>query len=771
MSNVRWIPALVALVLAACQTEDPPLCSEASKIPAFSDADLDGFGDPSTRVRVCEVALGERVTVAGDCDDTNAEISPTGFETCDGLDNDCADGADDGLPLTTFFVDADEDGFGDPSVSVEACNQPEGTVFDASDCDDTTAAANPIAEEVCDGMDNDCDLLADDDDIKLVRETAPRWYQDRDLDGYGDPDAFQPACLNPNPGKLVDNADDCDDTDIELNPAAVEICDGIDNDCDLLYDDSDPDLDTATQFSWWYDGDEDGAGDPLVTMRACEQPYFWTNNDDDCDDSEPLLAGPGFWTPDNDGDGYGIATMAVGPTCDAGPGYALQAKGVDCDDTLASRNPGNIEICDDIDNDCDNRADDLDVSLDLTTAGNWYEDVDKDGFGTGVATVRCDPLPGQVGPDGDCRDNTAAINPGATEICDAVDNDCDLLLDEADPNLDPASLDTWYPDIDSDGFGDESLAIQACGAPSVLYTDIGGDCDDADALLGEETRWVTDTDGDGFGGGPFVGGMSCVQTGPNTVPTDYGIDCNEADIAINPDAEDVCGDGIDQDCSGADRECPPVSCAELLADAPGTPSGTYELEPIVGTPVQVYCDMVTDGGGWTLVGSSGTGNPLSDVAIGYHNALQDLTPLAAHAGVWDGLRSHVSAMQDLRFTCKKDVTDAAMDVDLSFYDVDWYLDVTADVTDAGTCFLDTPQVVFPARRNNLVGVTKLGSDAYNSGALQGENTCGDVGDFSVDFDDRGLDSNESDGTDWGLDDGAPKCGAKGDGEAWFLFVR
>lgn len=235
-----------------------------------------------------------------------------------------------------------------------------------------------------------------------------------------------------------------------------------------------------------------------------------------------------------------------------------------------------------------------------------------------------------------------------------------------------------------------------------------------------------------------------------------------------------------------------------LADVPGsclqwqragaTANGTYMIQPPgAAAPVSVLCDMTTDGGGWTLVQSTRTAGPL-DQATTYHANLTTLSPMAGVAGaqgVWDGLRTVVADRGDIRFACRGTPGPGAMTVDLSFYDTDWYRDITTG-TDAMSCFqeadgtgMDRPQ---PSRRNNLTGaVLHLGNArnhtvfctaAGGPGCMEGEDSCGDTGDFTVDFDDRAMDSNQSDGTDWGLDDSARKCGMSGltDGE-WFIWVR
>ena len=78
-----------------------------------------------------------------------------------------------------------------------------------------------------------------------------------------------------------------------------------------------------------------------------------------------------------------------------------------------------------------------------------------------------------------------------------------------------------------------------------------------------------------------------------------------------------------------------------------------------------------------------------------------------------------------------------------------------------------------ARQNNLTGESRaLGEDWETAGYLEGEDSCADTDDFTIDFTDRGMDGNQSDGTDWGEDDGILKCGAEGlRSGAWFVFVR
>ena len=212
-----------------CNDSDPAISPSAPELCDGTDNNCDGLVDEGF-----DADLDGFTSCAGDCDDADPAINPSVAEICDGIDNDCDATIDepDAVDASTWYQDADGDGFGDPGVQISDCNQPAGFVTDDRDCNDGDAAINPAATEVCDGADNDCDDAVDEPDAA----DALTWYQDGDGDGFGDANSTTPGCTQP-AGFVADNQD-CDDGNASVNPAALEICNSIDDDCNGSIDEN-----------------------------------------------------------------------------------------------------------------------------------------------------------------------------------------------------------------------------------------------------------------------------------------------------------------------------------------------------------------------------------------------------------------------------------------------------------------------------------------------------------------------------------------------------
>ena len=139
----------------------------------------------------------------------------------DAEDGSALETEDQSVPITfTLMCDLDGDG-------------AEADTTGGPDCDDSLANIGPAMTEMCNGVDDDCDGLEDEDDAS----DAFTWYLDSDGDDYGDRSATTQACEEPD--GYVSNSTDCDDGDEDINPGASEECNFVDDDCDLVVDEDD----------------------------------------------------------------------------------------------------------------------------------------------------------------------------------------------------------------------------------------------------------------------------------------------------------------------------------------------------------------------------------------------------------------------------------------------------------------------------------------------------------------------------------------------------
>ncbi|MEE2751565.1 MAG: MopE-related protein, partial [Myxococcota bacterium] len=414
-------------------------------ITFYQDADGDGFGTSTATTAACAQPSGY-VSSSGDedCDDSDPGISPAAAEVCDAgdVDEDCDGQTDDNDPEgalgpTDWYFDGDLDGFGDPNVSPNSACDPSGTFTadNADDCDDGNDDINPAENELCStpGVDDDCDGTPDEGSAI----DADSWYADLDGDSYGDDDSEVTACADP--GGVVPDGGDCDDSDPAISPGAAETCDAanVDEDCDGQADDSDPEG-ASGGTGWFPDSDGDGQGDESQTnsLIFCDLGPGRSATNDDCDDSDAtvfLSAVELCDGQDNDCDGSLLADEVDGDgdleaicVLDAGgwDGAGSVSSGGDCDDTNASVNTSASEVCNDIDDDCQGGVDD---GVTIT----FYEDADADTFGNpDSSTEDCSVPTGYVADDTDCDDTDSAINSAASEVANELDDDCDDLVDE-----------------------------------------------------------------------------------------------------------------------------------------------------------------------------------------------------------------------------------------------------------------------------------------------------------------------------------------------------
>jgi hypothetical protein len=186
--------------------------------PWFEDKDEDTFGDATSIPVWSCYRISGRTLSQNDCNDQDAKVNRNAAEVCDAKDNDCNGLADYRLSGVNDFEDDDADG--DPDA---ACG--------GGDCNDRDAGASDGAEETCDHIDNDCDGFVDEETTQTI------WYLDEDGDGWGVVVGSALASCDPLEGRSR-HFGDCDDADTASHPGVIDLCDGVDNNCDGSVDEA-----------------------------------------------------------------------------------------------------------------------------------------------------------------------------------------------------------------------------------------------------------------------------------------------------------------------------------------------------------------------------------------------------------------------------------------------------------------------------------------------------------------------------------------------------
>ena len=202
----------------------------------------------------CNLDAGGGMQCGTDCADADGTVHPMQPDLCNGVDDNCNGMIDEGAISGTYYPDCDGDGYGAtgttaitgcmPATAPPSCTSATGGwAMNDTDCDDAHSFVHPTALEVCNGVDDDCNMLFD----------GPG--EDDDGDGYADQ-----GC----------GGTDCDDACATCHPGGgPELCDGHDQNCNAAVDDGvDPSLETR----YYRDADGDGQGDASVSVLGCVTP-------------------------------------------------------------------------------------------------------------------------------------------------------------------------------------------------------------------------------------------------------------------------------------------------------------------------------------------------------------------------------------------------------------------------------------------------------------------------------------------------------------------
>ncbi len=645
-----------------------------------------------------------------DCDDNNPDIYPGQTEDCENnIDDNCNDIVNEGC----VSCDLDGDGYQrlDPT-SNPSCPEPDYPPGKGVDCDDfdsgvhpditmncggeeggttATCSATHVAMHLCDGIDNDCDGLVDEGCLPT--------NCDRDQDGYqntsagctpdagaedcddDDPNVYpgapdicgdgvlqncntDTACVNDNDGDGFDSSVDCDDSNAgaAVHPGATEVCNGVDDDCDGLVDEGNPDALGTKMVDVYCNDDNDGdcgvTPGPGRCVCAKEKPNSARDGTNrvmcNGEDMDAVASPRCFFAPppgpeecdaaDHDCDGRNDAPngdnlleVMMGYPCGTDVGQCVAGLVVGCDYTHTDLNTLNIHYL------CDSDF----VGPEFTERCNGFDDtcsgsvplneVDQDNDGY----IACSSCAGEAFPGGsgivgcnDCAPTTPNINPGQMEICNTWDDDCD-------PST-PDGIDVCMGTT-PDCCGTLGLCVNlmtstshcgGCGVP--CNAQIANLCTNGNCRCGSGAQcgWGQMCVGTGSAATCQCNSISCPNgccSGTSCVPFSSQTDSNCGDNGANcancpynrncnsgvcecfgdptPSGESNCGDGVDNDCDG-DIDCDDSHCGGDSCGANGMIcSGSNCVCSGNGGTVQSSESACTDGHDNDCDGSTDCGDP------------------------------------------------------------------------------------------------------------------------------------------------------------------
>jgi hypothetical protein len=528
----------------------------------YIDSDGDGVGAGPVG-QGCRAPDAGVVTVSGDCDDAQSSIRPGAAEICNGRDDDCDAQADNGIPVTDFFVDADNDGFGDVrGLAMASCQSSvTGRVANRGDCDDRNASVRPGAPETCNRLDDNCDGQVDNG------LPVSAYYPDIDGDGFGSAVAAPETACAPVLGKVTSNSD-CNDQQAGIRPGAVEMCNAIDDNCSGVVDEGFVGLGQAC----------------TAGVGACQRTDAATCSRDGL--SVVCSAAPGVPTAercngfDDDCNGVTDEGFSVGQGCTAGIGACSRTGSSVCaangTGTVCGAMPGSpvTEACNGVDDDCDGQTD--------------------EGLGVGASCVAGVGACARGGlfvcsANGSTTCNATPGSPAA-ELCNGLDDDCNGVVDNGFSLGQTCS--TGVGACARNGIrvctGSGAAGCDAVAGSPGIETCNGLD-DDCDGSVDEGIAGVGQSCSAGVGG--------CVRTGV-TVCSASGVGCS---VTAGPPAAERCN-GLDDDCDGAVDEDFSLgsSCSAGIGSCSRTgifvcgASGAALCNATVGSPSAELCNGIDD---------------------------------------------------------------------------------------------------------------------------------------------------------------------------------